>query len=66
MECEIEPITAALMHVSVQELAGMKTAIDLLRKEHLVQHAENLENLWLKINYSRQSREVEWEPLKAV
>ena len=38
-----------LSNVSVQELAGMKTAIDLLRKEHLIQHAENLENLWLKI-----------------
>ena len=38
-----------LNHISVQDLAEMKTAIDLLRKEHLVQHADNLEILWLKI-----------------
>ena len=38
-----------LMHISVQDLAEMKTAIDLLKKEHLIQHADNLEILWLKI-----------------
>jgi len=40
---------AGLIHISAEELAEMKTAIDLLRKEHLVVHADNLEQLWLKI-----------------
>lgn len=40
---------AGLIHISAENLAEMKTAIDLLRKEHLVVHAENLEQLWLKI-----------------
>jgi len=40
---------AGLFHISAEDLAEMKTAIDLLRKEHLVTHAENLEHLWLKI-----------------
>lgn len=40
---------SGLMHISAENLAEMKTAIDLLRKEHLVVHANNLEQLWLKI-----------------
>jgi predicted DNA-binding transcriptional regulator YafY len=40
---------AGLIHISAEDLAEMKTAIDLLRKEHLVCHADNLEQLWLKI-----------------
>lgn len=40
---------AGLIHISAEDLSEMKTAIDLLRKEHLVTHAENLEQLWLKI-----------------
>ncbi len=40
---------AGLIHISAENLAEMKTAINLLRKEHLVLHAENLEQLWLKI-----------------
>ena len=40
---------AGLIHISAENLAEMKTAINLLRKEHLVLHAENMEQLWLKI-----------------
>jgi len=38
-----------LIQISAEDLAEMKTAIDLLRNAHLIQHAENLEKLWLKI-----------------
>jgi predicted DNA-binding transcriptional regulator YafY len=41
--------TTGLFRISAEILAEMKTAIDLLRKEHLVHHAENMEHLWLKI-----------------
>ena len=40
---------AGLIQISAEDLAEMKTAIDLLKKENLVQHAENLDRLWLKI-----------------
>jgi predicted DNA-binding transcriptional regulator YafY len=40
---------AGLFHISAEDLAEMKIAIDSLRKKHLVQHADNLEQLWLKI-----------------
>lgn len=40
---------AGLIQISAEDLAEMKTAIHLLRTEHLVFHAENLEQLLLKI-----------------
>jgi len=40
---------AGLIQISAEDLAEMKTAIDLLKKENLTQHAENLDRLWLKI-----------------
>jgi predicted DNA-binding transcriptional regulator YafY len=39
---------AGSLNISAQDLAGMKTAIYLLRKEGLYQHADSLEQLWLK------------------
>jgi predicted DNA-binding transcriptional regulator YafY len=40
---------AGLIQISAEDLTEMKTAIELLRKEGLAQHAENLDRLWLKI-----------------
>jgi predicted DNA-binding transcriptional regulator YafY len=40
---------AGLIQISAEDLAEMKTAIDLLRKDNLLHHAENLDKLWLKI-----------------
>ncbi len=40
---------AGLIQISAEDLAEMKTSIDLLRKENLLHHAENLSKLWLKI-----------------
>ena len=40
---------AGLIQISAEDLAEMRTSIDLLRKENLLHHAENLEKLWLKI-----------------
>ena len=40
---------AGLIQISAEDLAEMKTAIDLLRKENLAHHAEHLDKLWLKI-----------------
>ena len=40
---------AGLIQVSAEDLAEMRTAIDLLHKEGLNHHSENLEKLWLKI-----------------
>lgn len=40
---------AGLIQISAEDLAEMRTAIDLLKKENLNHHAENLDRLWLKI-----------------
>ena len=40
---------AGLIQVSAEDLVEMRTAIDLMRKEGLTHHAENLDKLWLKI-----------------
>ncbi len=40
---------AGLIQISAEDLAEMRTAIDLLKKENLHHHAENLDKLWLKI-----------------
>lgn len=40
---------AGLIQISAEDLAEMRTAIDLLKKENLNHHAENLDKLWLKI-----------------
>jgi predicted DNA-binding transcriptional regulator YafY len=40
---------AGLIQISAEDLAELKTAIDLLRKENLEHHAENLQTLCLKI-----------------
>lgn len=40
---------AGLIQISAEDLAEMRTAIDLLHKENLVHHAGNLNTLWLKI-----------------
>lgn len=40
---------AGLIQISAEDLAEMKTAIQLLRKDGLTHHAENLDKLWLKI-----------------
>ncbi len=40
---------AGLIQISAEDLTEMKTGIELLKKEGLTQHAENLDRLWLKI-----------------
>ena len=40
---------AGLIQISAEDLTEMRTAIDLLKKEGLTHHAENLDKLWLKI-----------------
>ncbi len=37
------------MHLSAEELCEMKTAIDILKRENLVSHANNLERMLLKL-----------------
>ena len=40
---------AGLIQISAEDLAEMKTAIEMLRNENLDHYADNLESLWLKI-----------------
>jgi predicted DNA-binding transcriptional regulator YafY len=40
---------AGLIQVSAEDLAEMRTGINLLKGENLTQHAESLHKLWLKI-----------------
>ncbi len=40
---------SGLIQISAEDLAEMKTSIDLMRKENLLHHAGNLDKLWLKI-----------------
>jgi predicted DNA-binding transcriptional regulator YafY len=40
---------SGLLQLTAEDLAEMKTAIDILERENLPSHAENLNRLWLKL-----------------
>lgn len=40
---------SSLLHLTAEDLAEMKTAIDILERENLLSHADNLHRLWFKL-----------------
>lgn len=42
-------VLSGMLQLTAEDLAEMKTAIDMLRKENLDTHADNLNRLWLKM-----------------
>lgn len=40
---------SGLLQLTAEDLAEMKTAIDILQRENLISHADNLNRLWLKL-----------------
>lgn len=40
---------SGLLHLTAEDLAEMKTAIDMIKRENMQVHADNLDRLWLKL-----------------